>query len=413
MKRWLMSAGMGVAVCVMAATAQFQDFSEACMQHTAATEDRYSLNSYKISPEAECCFDNTDGKLSDFWHAWDSLASLERIFLGPQDLSYGPQPIDTSDVKLTVKATWGDSGIYLLFKVRDDGFPGVTGTALADHPYAADAVEFCIDPNSSQELYSNADELMRDLSQDQATYNFWQLQINFGYGGGGLDSISWNWLNENFRDPMFDEVGLNQAMIFQQWGKGNAYQKALAENEGVYYEAISLGNTLEAQEWFIKWRAVGHPFGQVTGGQVGQKFAVSMGYDDIDAGQDDVSALRWRCRADPWSGLPRTDSTADCWGDFHLVGNLEDTLADAGIDVTYGCTCDDGQSISNHLSVPRLFTRQGSVRYFTVDGRELSSVRSAVARGTLTANSIILRCRVNKEGGIISTRKVIAADLVR
>jgi hypothetical protein len=323
---------------------------------------------------------------------------------------------DTNDARFITYAAWDDSGLYLMSRVRDDFLYEVDDTLFSPIPLqaAADAIVLFMDPHSSHELYSDVSGLMRDLYESQGTYNFWYLRTGFDRDTHGPDSIDWNWLNPELRDTMYDEIPLNSAMTWSSWGWQD-FSRSEAEQMGFYYEVVYHSAHVAYHECFIRWETIGHPFGQLDSVEQGQKIAFSIGYDDIDTGQDDVSALRWRCRADPWSGIGLDGGSPDCWGDIHLVGSLEDTLAAHGTVASWSCDpCTRPKSgIRQRMHAPHYSGTGTRVRFFTVSGRRIPDPSQAVARGDIAPRGILIRCEIDSRGTVISRSRVVAGRAQR
>ncbi len=338
--RWLRKYAATLLIPLLAfSLSQAYDAPDAATTHQAPVDPRHRLHAYRLSQAMESGYDAQDNRISTFWYAWDSLDILDSAVLGPQQWrpDFGPEPTDTSDAYVRIRAAWGDSGIYLFFLVRDNSFAGISHPQ-ATNLHMCDAIEVNIDPASSNYLYTHIDEEFCNIQKRQATLDFGQIQINFGPQGLELDRINWNWVNPQLKEiiPLNPDMDFLTYMVWHQIGRapvdepGGPISKTAAANSGLFYNTVPVTQTLSCQEWHIRWRAIGHPSGLIEDGSAGDTFAIALGYSDLDAGEDGESGIRWRNLADPFMQdveNGEVKNSVDCWGDLILAGNLEDSLA--------------------------------------------------------------------------------------
>ncbi|MBD3345576.1 MAG: hypothetical protein GF401_10990 [Chitinivibrionales bacterium] len=280
---------------------------------------QYTLTSYEISSSDEAAFNVSDNKISSFWSAWDT-AYLDIVHLNAFDYAdYSEEPSSSDDCGMALKSAYGDSGVYFFFEVNDDEWVD----SLAEKIYGNDAVELMVDRRSAEELYTQGTPYFVNVDYSQLTQSYMQVQVRFG-ASEPSNNASINW----FDQAMAYDSGLTDPSGFVEFNRGLTLD-SIAAQWGIKIEIIFSPidtPSVRRQEWLVPWDVWGGTPG-IARKTAGSRFACAFGYNDMDSGAGNHTALRWRNRTDPYSTdvNPATSDTTsvDSWGDILLGPKLD------------------------------------------------------------------------------------------
>ncbi len=394
----------------------------------------YTLSAYKLTKEQENMFFVNDGdQVSAFWHAWDSLRTLgpnsldQEVIDCRENFAWGLNDCQNSpeENRLTVRAAWGERGVYLLFIVDDNEWMMAEDNSLNAHFW--DNVEIFFDKQSAQQLYSVKDASnFFDYSLSQLTRTTRQIQIPF-IGQGGAKPDKFDFLRAN-HDLGGWETSPDYWMVLSR-GVSIA---TFGSEYGIYLQVAYKTNTRKMQEWVIPWEewggdanGRGRGFGRLP--NEGDRLAVTFGYNDMDPNLDKKSsAIRWRNRKDPWIkevGDCDNGLTRDAWGDIQFAKLLNDALTTAGKgpltssnvnqwNRTY--TGQDYQipanpsppilsTIARNLSRnygSRPLSAAAKTEFYSITGRKITGAKA------LTSSSIVVRRDVDAKGKTVASKLI-------
>ncbi len=343
-------------------------------QETSHSYDgRYEVQAYEVPADKESYFDINDGQLSAFWLMWhmDGIDPLDKIDLNGEDHHvYGQKASSKEDGQLNVRFAYSDSGVYILYEVRDDNWVAYLDQA----EYKNDAVELFGAQHSQQELYQEGAALMpcmNDLATPhQLTEGHFQLQVRFG-GSQLVDKFNRNrWKPSLIGTSGYDcTTGHGDGLI--EYNSDLTFEDAQALY-GIRIEIILSDDAWRRQEWFIPWSSWGGHAG-LSGVPASNKVAISVGYNDNDDGHTEgPTAMRWRL-ADPYRKVEDNNGapvSADAWGDLAFTDNLQTILDNAG--KTWADV--EGTGTINRAFSARNSGRIMKTEFFTVAGQKIKKV---------------------------------------
>lgn len=242
-------------------------------------EDLRTLTAYRLPSSMETSFSAFDGNLSPFWNEWQ-IQSIECPLLQPfheKESSSSENPMEERnqfhgpfDAQMTVRAAYGENGLYLLFDVIDDEFPG----PRSRFSWANDAVDFFLDRHSPEELYGDtAKYFFLKGSEAELTQSQIQFQHSFAEPES-RDSVNIVIPRSDFK---LEEYTGSAGVAFLSRriavdDSGNA--------EGIRVETVVNNEMRVAQEWFIPWSMIRKEKGPP---ERGESMSLSMAYNDMDS----------------------------------------------------------------------------------------------------------------------------------
>jgi hypothetical protein len=348
----------------------------------------YTIIAYKLNAAEEGLF-KPDGRVSCFWYAWDSVASMSSGTMDSSSRMYWSAASKSEvDCKISMRCAYSDKGVYMLMKVMDDNF------IHYENPWnifgSADGLRIYLSRHSAEELYSGADSLFKNIHQTQVAQCIGGLSVPFG-GVFSLEKALWYW-GLTLERP----TGHGDQFF---WGESLFTYVSASVNWGIIADCDYRENP-RCQEWFFPWSHLSLMNCEVSPGQYGRRFALSIAYNDQDS-QDSAGAFGWRNRADPFTSgkYPADDSigSVDCWGDILLGTALDSVLMKSGIALSgYGCRACISLGNQKARKSAGLSMNEGDFVYYTINGKRIagpsfghgltikSSLHSSAVRRMLT-----------------------------
>jgi hypothetical protein len=360
----------------------------------------FVVKAFHLTPTQEQDFDEGDGKMSKFWYAWEQTGVLKgtgdkAVLDWSENKTWGDDATGQNDVGFNIRFAYGAAGIYLLFECFDDNYvPAILG-----QKYVNDGLELFAETKSATELYNNAAANFPCLDAplpafaNQLTSRYFQIQVPFG-GDEQTEFFSWNYWNPSLIGSTTCLPGSSgEGFILYDRERSIISSRAL----GVMIEILPQEGSWRRSEWRIPWGQWGAP--NVVGGlgaelTPGNSIAICFGYNDLDEGMEQPTALRWR-KADPYSN-DNNGHSADAWGDLKFDASIDDLLAAAGL--TYGGMA---LPVRNPLIKTLRTTSAAKTEFYSVNGRKLDI---AAARASLPASALVLRKSTLADGRVVTSR---------
>ena len=298
--------------------------------------------------------------------------------------------------------------MYVLYEVNDNNYVGY----VLDVDYGNDGVEFMGAKYSAQTLYG-ANPISTYLrcannatNPNQALLEFFQIQIRFGLKN--LEPVTT--FSINYWDP--GQLATTSCAL-GNGGNGvilyNRTTPMVGNQYGIQAEILEPNDTWHRQEWLIPWATWGGPnVTTMAQRNQGEKLAITFGYNDLDAGQSDYTALRWR-RSDPWNaggGDPANNNQSwDCWGDLAFDVSLLSKLQAVNNTCADNLNCLVNVRAGNPIAL-RPADRIAKTEYYSVNGQRLNTVNGKVKAA---AGTMVLQKITQANGKTMTLRMPVAA----
>jgi hypothetical protein len=366
----------------------------------------YTLIAYELIPQQEEQFDYTDGKVSEFWMAWEGPQAGELDYvheipethgagavtagdpeINPEyDSCYYIEPGFTDgidDAQLFIRAAWGEKGLYLYAETLDDLFVGLVAdpeematlppwenqSYVGAEQWMNDCFDFALDIYNSEEQKSHFIDF-----PSQLTRTFRQYQ--FRYSTPSQPAII---ARINYIDPQWPDMCLPQTNG-QCWPlKMNQYAiEEIRSDFGILFEVLDVGANRRAQEWCIPWSEIGTG---ITKPAAGTRCAVSFGYNDIDATEtayiDDLDVLSFKNRGNEFTHRERAERCGfdGNWGDIEFGGQLNEIAPLV--------------AVSGPMPPPKLHSAENTFEFFSIAGKKIraDNVKAITVPGFIVAGN--------------------------
>jgi hypothetical protein len=305
MAGWIEYAGLSLAImllvrCGIAPSADSGDIAKS-----------RTLIAYKISPEMEQAFFSDSQNISPFWKLWGQKQLSYALLTPYLDIKPEVKKEEESqifksefDVQMIAQAAYGDKGIYFLFDVIDDDFPGDSAYSIA---WANDNVEIMLDDYSMEQLYENPSLHFPFLKGQQAELTKSNIQIQYSCGGRSPAST--------VKVSLYDTVNNKPVIEINTFPcKTYTLQKA-RDSIGIILKCKFLNDMRREQEWFIPWSKAGfRGLGKCP--SQGASKALVLNYNDFDTlgatdGLNACKKLTWGGRGNPYGANQK-----NVWGNL-------------------------------------------------------------------------------------------------
>jgi hypothetical protein len=255
-----------------------------------------ALQAPRLDSTDEAAFSATDRKASAFW----SRLRPPSIQLLPSSHAHADgrdEFVNDADARLTVQATQGERGMYLLITVTDDEWSPVFKEAGYDSAY--DSIELIFDTHSAAQI-AGCGKKCRPAPLEKWDLTDKSQQVQF------------------FCDPASPDLRYLRSNPNFFPGETIPVADLPARIAGLALDRFVVGK-IRVAEFFISWSQLGvDPNNQ-------QRLGFTVSYHDNDQRRDNpymINSLRWVNHGNPFSG-------PDHWGDIELVDAVATIRASA------------------------------------------------------------------------------------
>jgi hypothetical protein len=365
------------------------------------------LIGYWIPESEEEMVSTSDGKLSGFWTAWDTLpeGTMDILDMVPSRNGYCKWAScfdGEDDARAEFRVAWGLKGLYLLMEITDDYWSDPLGEADetsretgagANLDWAYDVCDLKFDKLTHQEMIeapeNNPDVFVpkdRYSSVNCVTKTHNQFMYRVGGAEPATEFVYYQWeesINTRFNYKLDFDIAADQY-----------------HGMGIEVVIYPDNTGMRHVEWYVPWSmvtSVGIPQPLVY-----DKIGFVFGYNDNDGTRGSTDNLRKYPGTGHWERRyeidPATGDTIDSMPTYDCYMDME-----FGQHIPIG----DPASVQNRLQTQTINEAGMSIKeeYFGIDGRKIEP-GSLQKSHSSPVNGLVIK-RATLPGGIRKTRRYI------
>jgi hypothetical protein len=353
---------------------------------------------YRLCPVEEATFRITDYALSSFWYRMLDCPTVDYIYISLLNNGVADTGLtNEDDANITVYLAYGDSGLYIFYKVADNCWvnPALPGA------WVNDAADFSLDPIAPNARTPQSFPVSNDYGTTKTSARY-LLQF-----GTFAPANMWYC----FLDPLWQSSGNPDSAI--NWNTAFISIETAQSQHGItgsIKPVVQGYENIRLQEWRIPWRSIGNPNAHGLGQcpNLDDQISAYFGYNDVDTTATATSAVKkLRTGSGDYTSYPGT-TPIDPWSTILFGPNMDERTSNCLMHKGRRSFMIKADGCAISVRQPQLAdqfpdSKIARIEYFNLSGQRLNMRNN---KPTPSINAIIIE-RKTRVNGIVSYGKTI------